>query len=274
VIKTFNSTSKEKFHQFIIRNIHEIFVFRFALINFVINGLRTRYRRSVLGFLWSLLNPLMIMVVVSVVFSTVFKQDIQKFSIYIFSGLSPWLFISGSIAGGCLCLINAEGFLKKVYVPKSIFPIALESIETINFLFSIISLYILSLFIGHPISLTMLWLPLAIFITYFFCLGLATIVGVWTIYFRDLNHITGIFLQALFYMTPIVYPIESIPPEMQGIYLYNPFYYFINLFRKIILGNPELSFMDWLIPAGLALISFLVGCAVLKKAENDMVFRL
>jgi ABC-type polysaccharide/polyol phosphate export permease len=89
-----------------------------------------------------------------------------------------------------------------------------------------------------------------------------------------LNHITGIFLQALFYMTPIVYPIESIPPEMQGIYLYNPFYYFINLFRKIILGNPELSYMDWLIPAALALISFLAGCAVLKKAENDMVFRL
>jgi ABC-2 type transport system permease protein/lipopolysaccharide transport system permease protein len=274
MIKTFNSTSQEKPSQFLVRNIREIFVFRFALANFVVNGLRTRYRRSVLGFLWSLLNPLLIMIVISVVFSTVFKQDIQVYAVYIFSGLSPWLYISASIAGGCLCLINAEGFLKKVYVPKSIFPVVLESIETVNFLLSLVSLYILSLALGHPLTLSLLLLPFAVIITFIFNLGLATSVGIATIYFRDTNHITGILLQALFYMTPIVYPEETIPQAMRGLYLYNPFYYFINLFRKIILGKPELNFADWLIPLGIALFTFFLGSLILKKTENDLVFRL
>ncbi len=273
-ISIYDSKDHQSLASFMVKNLKDIYRYRFALRNFVVNTLRTRYRKSVLGFLWSLLNPLFFMIVLAVVFSTVFKQDFKQFSILVFSGMIPWLYISACINGGTQSLINAEGFLKKIYVPKLVFPTMIVAVETVNFFFSIISLYLLALVLGFQVVWTLVFLPLVILITFIFNLGLAMIVSVFTIFFRDLTHIIAVILQALFYMLPIVYSVETFPPEMRGIFYYNPFYYFIVLFRKVIYGTPAMTLADWLIPIGLALFSFIVGMAILKRNDRQIIFRL
>lgn len=134
-IKLFDSKINESFLRYLIKNIQDLRVYRYAIANFVRNNLRMRYRRSALGFLWTVLNPLLVMSVISVVFALIYKRDIHTFAIYIFSGLSPWGFINMSVQGGSQSLIHAEGYLKKVYLPKVMFPIISVSTELINFFF-------------------------------------------------------------------------------------------------------------------------------------------
>lgn len=274
VIKVFDSEDHSSFWRFITKNFRDLLFFRFALRNFVVNSLRTRYRKSVLGFLWSLLNPLMFMTVLAVVFSIIFKQNIRTFAIFVLSGMIPWLFMSQSIISGTQVIINAEGFLKKVYVPKLLFPLVLVSTETVNFFFSIISLLILALILGSTISWTILLLPFVLIITYLFNLGWVLIVGIATIYFRDLAHIIAVVFQALFYLVPIVYDVEMFPQVARNLFYFNPFYYFINLFRKVIYGQPALTWQDWVIPACLAVVSLLVGLVILKSRDREIIYRL
>lgn len=274
VVKIYDGSEQDTFPRYLIKVIRELRQYRFALSNFVINNLRMRYRRSSLGFLWSLLNPLLVMTVISVVFSIIFQQDLKSYSVYIFSGLAPWWFISAAIIGGCSTLINAEGFLKKVYIPKALFPVVSVTTEAANFIFSIISLYILALLLGFQISWTIVLLPLAITLAYFFTLGWALIVGVVTVYFRDLSQILVVVFQALFYMVPIVYPLTAIPEELRFLFLLNPFYYYIMLFRKVIYGSPSLTASDWIITFLLSAISLLFGIYVLMKQDRDLIYRL
>jgi ABC-type polysaccharide/polyol phosphate export permease len=203
----YDSRANESFPRFLVKNISDLYRFRHAIVNFVVNNLRMRYRRSVLGFVWSLLNPLMVMLVIAVVFSIIFRQDIKSFAVYIFSGLVPWNYIYASILTGCQTIINAEGFLKKVYLPKTLFPVVSVSTETANFLFSIVSLYILAIILGFQVHWTILLLPLALVVTFFFNLGWAFLFGVVTVYFRDLTQIVIVLFQAIFYLAPIVYPL-------------------------------------------------------------------
>ncbi len=274
LITVYDSRASQSFPRYLINNVREVYRFRHALGNFVVNNLRMRYRRSVLGFLWSLLNPLLVMTVISIVFSLIFKQNIKTFSVYIFSGLAPWQYLNACIFAGCQTIINAEGFLKKVYLPKSLFPLVTVTTETANFFFSIVSLFLLGIILGFHIPWTVGYLPIAIAIAFIFNLGWALLFGVITVYFRDLTQIVVVGLQALFYITPIIYPIESIPAQFHILFYINPFYYFITLFRKIIYGTPALSLIDWALPLALAIILLVLGLFVVMLRDKDLIYRL
>lgn len=251
----------------------QLYNFRFAYTNFVVNGIRTRYRRSKLGFLWTLLNPLLTMGVISIVFSFVFKQEIKQFSVFLFSGFAPFNFLSSSIMGCTTSLVNAEGFLKKIYVPKVLFPTITVSIEAVNFIFSVSALYILAILIGGTISWTILFLPFVLFLMFLFTLGVGLILAVAFVYFRDIAHFVQVVLTALFYVTPIMYPEDTIPAQLRVIFSYNPFTYFVVLARKSILGNP-MTISDWLIPLLIGLGVMLIGLWLLKNFEKSIIFRL
>lgn len=274
-VKVFDSKVHESLVRFIHNNTIDIHVYRFALYNFVINNLKMRYRRSSLGFLWSLLNPLMTMAVISVVFSLIYRQDIRTFSIYIFSGLAPWSFLSATVQAGSMSLVYAEGFLKKVYLPKLLFPLITVSTEAVNFLFSLVSMYILALLLGAPVSWHILLLPLAVLVTFVFALGMVMIISVATVYFRDLTQIVSVVLTMLFYTVPVIYPIEQIPQQFQWVFTINPFFYFIMLFRKVIYYQTQpFTAADWLIPLGIDLLVVLIGFAILMKNDRDIIYRL
>lgn len=274
VVNIFDSKIHESYLRYIVKNIRDVRLYRFALINFVRNNLRMRYRRSALGFIWSLLNPLLVMSVISIVFSIIFKQDIRVYSIYIFSGAAPWNYINQTIQSGGQSIILAEGYLKKVYLPKLLFPAIAVTTETVNFLLSLLSLYILAILLGSEISWRILLLPLAILLTYIFVLGCVIIISVATVYFRDLTQITVVLFTALFYTVPIVYPLETIPIRFHSFFYINPFYYFILLFRKVIYGGQSMNLIDWAVPALLALLTLAIGLFILMRRDRDIIFRL
>jgi ABC-type polysaccharide/polyol phosphate export permease len=266
--------SKESFFSYVWRTVGELRYVKFALASFVVNNLRRRYQRSVLGFAWSLLNPLLMMIVLTTVFSLIFKKDPKTYGIFIFTGMLPWTFISESIAAGCSSITSAENFMKKVYIPKIFFPLVTVSTEVINFALSLVSMMALALLVGLQLHWTIILLPVAMAITYFFTFGISLALGVSTVYFRDIAHFVRVILACFFYLIPIVYPLSAVPEKYVGFFQANPFSHFINLYRQIIYYGNAPTFQEWLNPIMLALGSLMVGFFILRQKEKDIIFRL
>jgi ABC-2 type transport system permease protein/lipopolysaccharide transport system permease protein len=275
-LTVFDAAEHRGLRNILARNVRDLVTYRFAIYNFIDSTLRERYRRSALGFLWNLLNPLMTMTILAIVFSAIFKSPINNFAIYIFSGLLPWTLISNSINFGSMSLVHAEGYLKKVYVPKFMFPLVTVGVEVVNFLLSLVSLFVLALVLGAQISPALLTLPLALLLTAFFVLGLVLVASMLTVYFRDLAYILQIGFMGLFYLTPIVYPVQLLEGNqlLLTIIKLNPFFYFVELFHRIIYEArmPEGSL--WLICLGLAGLSMIAGFLIFSARERDFIYRL
>jgi ABC-type polysaccharide/polyol phosphate export permease len=266
--------AKTSFIRFTIRAVNELRYVKFALVSFVINNLRRRYQRSFLGFAWSLLNPLLMMIVLTSVFSLLFHRDPRTYSIYVFTGMLPWTFISDSIQIGSLSITSAEGFMKKVYVPKIFFPLVAISTEAINFILSMVSMMFLALFVGLKLHLVLLLLPAAILVTFLYTFGIVLALAVATVYFRDLTHLVRVVLTSFFYLIPIVYPISAVPEKYAVFFQSNPFSYFINLYRQIIFYGVAPSFEEWAVPIALSIFTLGIGFYILMKRDRDIIFRL
>lgn len=251
-----------------------IWRYRGCLPNFVRNNLRRRYQRSVLGFVWSLLNPLLTMTIMTFVFSFFFHKEPRDFALYIFSGLLPWTFMSATMTSGCGSIVEAEAYLKKLNVPKILFPLVLVSTESMNFLLSLVALLCLGLAIGLPMNLAVLAIPLAVLPAICFTFGITLFLSVSTVYFRDIAHIVGVLLGGLFYLTPIIYPIVAIPERYQSWYQLNPFYHMLNLFRAIICENRLPNTGEWLSSWALAAVALAVGAVIYLWRERDIIYRL
>ncbi len=270
----FDTTENQGTKNFLVRNFRDLFTYRFVLYNLISTNLRARYRRSTIGFLWTLINPLFTMTILAVVFSTIYKLPFADFGVYIFSGLLPWNLILNSILNGSMSLIAAEGYLKKVYVPKIIFPIATVGVEAANFLFSLVSLFLLAVFLGARASWGLLFLPLALMLTLLFILGIILVVAIITVYFRDLFHILQIVFVGLFYLVPIVYKKEFFGSNLLIVLQLNPFFYFIQLFQQSIYEAKIPDASLWLTCSILMIVSVTVGLLVFKLKEKDVIYRL
>ncbi|HEY9713767.1 MAG TPA: ABC transporter permease [Chroococcales cyanobacterium] len=247
---------------------------KFALASFVVNNLRRRYRRSVLGFAWSLLNPLLTMTVMTAVFSLLWHADPRQFGVYVFTGLLPWTFITDSITNGSLALVQSEAFLKKVYIPKAFFPLVYVSTEAANFVFSLVSLVILATLVGLQLHWTLLLVPFATALLFLFNFSVTLFLAISTVYFRDLSHIIKVGLSTLFYTVPIVYKLEMVPQEYRALFLLNPIYYFVQLFRDLILDGRMPGVMEWSIPSLIALGFAALAFYTLMRTERDLIYRL
>jgi ABC-2 type transport system permease protein/lipopolysaccharide transport system permease protein len=264
----------ESFLAFVARMSAELRHIKFALASFIINNLRRRYRRSVLGFAWSLLNPLLTMIVLTLVFSLLFKSSPRDFAMHLFTGLLPWMFVSDSITNGSLSIVTSEAFLKKVYIPKMFFPLVSVGTEAVNFGLSMVSMIILGFCLGMHIGSTILLAPLAILLLFGFSYSVSLLLAIGTVYFRDLTHIVKICLSAAFYLVPIIYPLAQIPEPYRKYFLLNPMYYFINLFRLTINDCRIPTLLDWAIPTASMLIVFTMAMYTLMKTEKDLIYRL
>jgi len=273
-VNDFDASKHSGLMDFVSRNVRELNVYRYALYNFVSTNLSSRYRRSTIGFLWSLLNPLFTMVIMALVFSSLYKLPFSQFSLYLFSGLLPWNLITSSLLGGSMSIINAESYLKKVYIPKIIFPLVTLGVEITNFLFSLVSLFILSLFFGAKLGWSILLLPLALLLLALFILGGILLLSILTVFFRDLSHILQIALLGLFYLTPILYPTSLLSGNLLNLIKLNPFYYFINLFHLIVYEATLPGWTEWAVCIGLTALSLTLGVLVFQKKEQDVIYRL
>lgn len=173
-----------------------------------------------------------------------------------------------------MSIINAESYLKKVYIPKIIFPLVTLGVEVSNFFFSLASLFVLAFFFGAKFGWSLLLLPLALLILSIFLFGIIMLLSILTVFFRDLSHILQIGLLGLFYLTPILYPTTLLSDKLLNLIKFNPFYYFITLFHVIVFETKFPSLFEWLVCLGLAVVSLIFGVVVFQKNEKDVIYRL
>jgi len=240
--------------------------------NMVVQELRVRYQRSIMGFFWTLLNPLLMMVILSWVFSQLVK-NVENYPLFLFAGMVPWSFLSISLNECAVCIINNEGLIRKIYLPKLIFPLTRVLTSLVTFVFSLGALFLLLWPLGARPAPSMLLLPLAIALLVIFTLGLGLIVATANTFYRDCGHLITVFLQAWYFATPILYPIETFENAQWRLRL-NPAFYFIELFHDVLYAGrwPRLGLVA--AAAVIAAASLGIGYAIFKSQEDKMVFRL
>ncbi|WP_229696366.1 ABC transporter permease [Paenibacillus albidus] len=246
----------------------------FLLAQLVERDFKTKYRRSVLGVLWSLLNPLLIMTVQYMVFSTLFRFDIPYYAVYLLSGIVIFNFMSEATSQAMTCIIQNASLINKVYMPKYIYPFSRVLSCGVNFLFSLMALYIVVIISGMKITYHHLALLYGIGCVFIFICGLSLLLSSLMVFFRDTQFLYSIVLTIWTYVTPIFYPENILPPQMKLVLELNPMYHFIRFIRVIILNNGFPDALAWIYCAVFAIISLIVGSLVFKKTQNQFILYL
>lgn len=217
----------------------EIYRYREMCKNLVARDLRARYKASILGFLWTFLNPLLMLVVYTVLFSTIVRIDIEHYPIFLFTGLLPWFFFQNSVQRSAVSVILNANMVKKIYFPRELLPITMVISGLVNFLLSLIILLAGLLVYGilpDPGPVLIYFVPVT-FALFLLSLGAAFVVSALTVYMRDLEHILNVVMMAWFYLTPVLYDLPFVPEEYRGWFGLNPITPFIDSYRLIFLHS-------------------------------------
>lgn len=245
--------------------------YRYLLGNLIVRDIKVKYRRSVLGILWSVLNPLLMMAVIATVFSRVFRFQVENFHVYFLTGSVIYNFISEATSTSMMSVFSSAALIKKVYMPKYIFPLEKCLFSFVNLLFSLVAVVIVMLASGIKFTLTALLFPVPVLYALIFSIGMSLLLSALTVFFRDIIHIYGVFLTAWMYATPIIYPIEAVGKKLQEIMLFNPMYYYVKYFRDVVLYNTIPSIRFNLICIAFSLAMLVIGTLVFKNRQDKFV---
>lgn len=240
----------------------------------------SRYRKSVLGVLWSVLNPLLTMIVLSLVFSFLFNnyrggEGISpNFPVYLISGQIIFNFFSESTTNSMGSIIAGEGVIKKVYVPKYVFPLSKMFSSLVNLGFSFIAFLIVFIATGVKFTWTMLLIPIPLIYLFVFSLGVAMFMSSMAVFFRDLTYLYGVLLTLWMFLTPIMYPVTILPDWLVPYYGLNPMYHFVDYFRTVALWNQIPSLWDNIVCIAFALASLSIGIYVFMRRQNRYILYL
>jgi ABC-2 type transport system permease protein len=246
--------------------------YRFLLTDLVSRELKTKYRRSALGVLWSVLNPLLMMLVLTAIFSNVFRFQIEDFPVYYLTGYLLFNFVSESTSFSMTSILGAAGLIKKVYIPKMVFPLEKCLFSLVNLMFSLIAAVIVFIIVGVTPSWTMLLFFVPIVYLFIFNFGFGLILATLNTFFRDVGYLYGVLLTVWMYLTPIIYPMEALPGWMQSIIRINPLYHYVEYFRAVTLYGTLPSLTDNLVCIAYAVVFLLIGVGVFHKSQNKFIF--
>ena len=254
--------------------LQELWVYRDLLINLTVNDLKLRYRGSILGFLWTILNPLFFLLILAVVFSKIIKFQIDNYIVFLFAGLTAWFMIQQTVLIATASVVNNESLIKKVYIPKIVFPLSSCLARYIDHVIMTLILFLFMAFFKVEFTWSLLVIPIILFLNFFFSLGLSMIAAALYIIIRDVQQILAIFFQAFFYLTPILYPLDILPANYQFLFKLNPFFYFVKILRFPVYYSvfPPLKFL--LVVFLLTVVVFTVGFLIFYKKEKNFVFHL
>ncbi len=252
----------------------ELYGSRNVLKQLVAQQLILRYRRTLLGYLWTLINPLLMMSVMAVVFSTLFKADLKTFAISLFAAMIPWNFFSSVVTQSGSSFINNEGLIKKIYLPKVIFPLSITFALLIDSLLSFLALFAIIVALGGTLSWSLLFLPISFLLLFLFALGLGLIMSIATVFFRDLQHVILIAMQGLFFLTPILYKHDALAGKVAWLVGMNPVTPFIALFRAPLIEATLPSGSILLQTVAISFSAMAIGLFVFLGKEKKIVFRL
>jgi lipopolysaccharide transport system permease protein len=213
--------------------IREVYFYREMLKNLVSKELRARYKGSVLGFLWTFFNPLLMLIVYSVVFSFIMRIETENYAMFLFVALLPWNFLSSSIMQGAASLVQNGSLIKKIYFPREILPLSIVIANLINYLLSLFILIPALIFFKIKITPAILSFPIVLFTMVLLVMSLTLLISIANVYFRDLEHIVSILITAWFFLTPVLYSSEYIPESVRSYFYINPVTHLIEAFRSV-----------------------------------------
>lgn len=245
--------------------------YRFLLSQLVIRDFKTKYKRSILGIIWSLLNPVLTMLVLYLVFSTLFKTDIPYFIAYLLIGLVCFSFFSEATNSAMSSIVGNGALISKVYVPLEIYPFSRIFTAVVNLLLSTIPIIIVLIVLQVPVNSVIILSIFGVLCLLILSFGIGLILATLYVFFRDIQFLWGIFCSLLMYMTPIFYPATIIPDNLMGIYSLNPLYHIIDFIRITILQGMSPSADIYLSCLLSAFIPFLIGIIVFRKLEHKFI---
>lgn len=256
------------------RLLKEIYDYRDMIISLVRRDLKGRYKGSVLGFLWTFINPLLQLLVYTFVFSVVMRSGIKDYYLFLFVALVPWIFFGTCITGGATCIWAQQDMVKKIYFPREVLPISFVTSQFVNMLLSFIIIFVVLVVSGKGIDILLLpYLIPVMILEYMLALGVAFVFSSITVYLRDMEYILGILSMALQFLTPVMYSVEMVPERIRPIFNLNPMAPIINAYRDVLYyqKNPEMQtmFQGAVLSVILLMVGFLVfGRLKRRFAEN------
>jgi ABC-type polysaccharide/polyol phosphate export permease len=245
--------------------------YSFLLSQLIKRDFTLKYRGSVLGVLWSVLNPLLNMIVLSTVFSQVFKA-VDNYNMYLLSGIVMFSYFSEATSLAVNSIVSNFGLITKVYLPKIIIPLSKTLSTAINLIISILVFILLGMFFGLNIWTGYLLIPYVLLCLMVFTAGVTFIVSTLQVFFRDTQHLYSVILTIWMYSTPILYPIDIIPKNLQPIFAANPHYIFISFLRQIALDRVVPATESFLLCAAWSIVAFILGFIVFVKNQREFIY--
>jgi ABC-type polysaccharide/polyol phosphate export permease len=270
-IETYDSS---KHSSLLIEELRALIKYRELIMQFVSRAIKTRYKRSILGVLWTMLNPLLMMLVLTMVFSAIFRFSVKNYSVYILSGLTAWNFFSSSTSIAMGEMMWSGGLLARIFVPKSVFAVSSIGTGLVNLLIALIPLFVISIALGVPIRPSILVMPVAILLLAMFALGIALLLSTVAVYFADMLPIYEVLLTLWLYSTPIIYPVDIVPESLSWLFRLNPMYYLVYLYRTPLYDGVVPGLRYWLIGGGFALAAFILGGLTFTAKSHEYAYRI
>lgn len=256
------------------KRLKEIYNYREMIYMLVKRNLRGRYKASFLGFAWTFINPLLQLLIYTVVFSFIFRSNIDKYYLFLFVALIPWIAMSTSVIDSSVSVVSNSAMVTKIYFPREVLPITSVTTCFVNMLLCMIVVIAVAAFsVGINVTALLFLVPTVI-VEYVLALGIAFIVSSLTVYFRDLEHILGIFILAWQFMSPVMYPISQIPEKYRSLFSLNPMASIINSYRDILYYKqiPDLKSIFGSFITGIVLC--LVGFLLFNKLQKHFAEEL
>ncbi len=265
--------SERRPHPFV-EELIELFHFRDLLLQWTVRNITLRYKRSSLGVVWTLLEPLMLMIILSIVFSALFKFSLTAYPVYLLAGLIQFDFLSRSTTQMMEEIVVSQSLSTRVHLPRSVFGCAAALSYLVNWLVALLPLVGVMLVMGHPVTWLMLIVPVGMALTALFALGVGLVVATLGAFFHDIKVVFQVLLTAWLYATPIIYPLEIVPESYRWLLSLNPLYHLVRLVRDPIYFGQAAAFESWLFGALAALLTAAGGWWVFTHWRSAFDYRV
>ncbi|KXK14866.1 MAG: ABC-2 type transporter [Chloroflexi bacterium OLB14] len=250
----------------------ETLKYKDLILHLIRRDITSRYKRSILGVAWTMINPLGMMVILTIIFSQVFNS-VDGYASYILSGLLMWNFFSQSTVAGIQSIVWGGDLFRRIYVPRSLFAISAIGTGIVNFLISLIPYLIVTMIDGYYPTIHFPFILIPLVLLSFFSLGLALIIASLGVRFPDIVEVyNNIGLTAWMYLTPIIYPLDVLPDWLLSLMKFNPMFHFIKLFRDALYFGEPFYPQLLAICTGLALGTFLLGWIIFSRMTDEIAY--
>lgn len=236
--------------------------------------IKRKYSRSKLGIIWSVLNPILFMIVISLVFSKMFSRSIENFPIYYLCGNIIWSFYTGATNSSMGALVDNKNMLIKVKLPMEVFIFSRVYTAFVNFLYSLIAFAVMLIFFRIQVTWTYLFFPVIVLCAVVFSLGVSYVLATAYVFFGDIKHLYSVFLTLLMYLSALFYPVSSLPDVLQEVISFNPVFIFVDGVRDVIMYNTLPDGISLIKMFGYSIIMYLIGLLVFKKNKNKIMQKL